>query len=475
MTAPLKTIEELRVDIAADPASIVELTSRVLSNLDSLGRQLNAVVHVAKDDAMARSEGLRDAALRDEADRSSPLFGIPVAHKELYMRVDWPCEGGSKTLAGHHAPRTSFAVDRLDRQGTVDCGRLTAVEFGLGTTGHNAYAGTPTNPWNPQYICGGSSSGSGAVVAAGIVPASLGSDTGGSVRLPAAACGLVGIKPTHGLVGRSGVIALSPTLDTVGPLTRSVRDGAIVLQAIAAVDDEDSSSVPFDLPDLLHNLEDGIAGLRIGWPSNHFFEDAEGSVADSIDEVFRLMGRLGAECVDVEVPGIETANAMTMLIIAVEGASLHERTILKNHSAFGEQTLARLLVGFFVPARDYYNALANRTSVVKRVLAETFECVDAVITPVWPYPLPTIEESDVGANPEAAAMVLRSGHNTRPVNYLGFPAVNLPTGFDANGLPASVQLIGAPYTEAKLLRIARTLERELNFWSARPELSAVAN
>jgi aspartyl-tRNA(Asn)/glutamyl-tRNA(Gln) amidotransferase subunit A len=474
MTAPLKTIEELRVDIAADPASIVELTSRVLSNLDSLGRQLNAVVHVAKDDAMARSEGLRDAALRDEVDRSSPLFGIPVAHKELYMRVDWPCEGGSKTLAGHHAPRTSFAVDRLDRQGTVDCGRLTAVEFGLGTTGHNAYAGTPTNPWNPQYICGGSSSGSGAVVAAGIVPASLGSDTGGSVRLPAAACGLVGIKPTHGLVGRSGVIALSPTLDTVGPLTRSVRDGAIVLQAIAAVDDEDSSSVPFDLPDLLHNLEDGIAGLRIGWPSNHFFEDAEGSVADSIDEVFRLMGRLGAECVDVEVPGIETANAMTMLIIAVEGASLHERTILKNHSDFGEQTLARLLVGFFVPAHDYYNALANRTSVVKRVLAETFECVDAVITPVWPYPLPTIEESDVGANPEAAAMVLRSGHNTRPVNYLGFPAVNLPTGFDANGLPASVQLIGAPYTEAKLLRIARALERELNFCSTRPRLSVAA-
>lgn len=471
MTAPLKTIEELRVDIAADPASIVELTSRVLSDLDSLGRQLNAVVHVAKDDAIARAEGLRDAALRDEAIRSSPLFGVPVAHKQLYMRAGWPCDGGSKTLAGYHAPRTAFAVDMLDRQGTVDCGRLTSVEFGLGTTGHNAYAGTPTNPWNPQYICGGSSSGSGAVVAAGIVPASLGSDTGGSVRLPAAACGLVGIKPTHGLVGRSGVIALSPSLDTVGPLTRSVRDGANVLQAIAAVDDEDSSSLPVDFPDLLHNLEDGIAGYRIGWPSNHFFEDAEGSVADGIDEVFRLMGRLGAECVDVEVPGIESANAMTMLIIAVEGAALHETTILENHSAFGEQTLARLLVGFFIPARDYYNALANRASVAKRVLAETFECVDAVITPVWPYPLPTIEESDVGANPEAAAMVLRSGRNTRPVNYLGFPAVSLPTGFDANGLPASVQLIGAPYTEAKLLRIARALERELNFWSTQPRLS----
>ena len=203
----------------------------------------------------------------------------------------------------------------------------------------------------------------------------------------------------------------------------------------------------------------------LNWPSNHFIEDAEGSVADSIDEVIRLKGRLGAECADVEFPGIETANAITIFIIAVEGASLHERTILENHSAFGAQPMARRSVGFFVPARDHYNALATRASVAKRVLAEIFECVDAVITPVWPYSLPTIEESDVGANPEAAAMVLRSGHNTRPVNYLGFPAVNLPTGFDANGLPASVQLIGAPYTEAKLLRIARALERELNFWS----------
>ena len=148
-----------------------------------------------------------------------------------------------------------------------------------------------------------------------------------------------------------------------------------------------------------------------------------------------------------------------------------EKKILEDHSAFGEQSLARLLVGFFVPAYDYYNALANRASSAKRVLAETFEKVDAIITPVWPYPLPTIEESDLGANPDAAQMVLKSGHNTRPVNYLGFPAVNLPIGFDRNGLPTSVQLIGAPYTEEKLLRIARTVERELNFWSVQPRLS----
>jgi len=466
MTARFKGIEELRALTVSDPASIVDLTADVLSNLDGLGRHLKAVAHVAREDALARAE-----KLCHQPDRSSPLFGIPLALKDLYMRKGWLCEGGSKTLAGHRAEQTAFSVEKLDRAGFVDCGRLTSVEFGLGTTGHNAYAGTPTNPWNPEYICGGSSSGSGAAVAAGIVAATLGTDTGGSVRLPAAACGLVGIKPTHGMVGRSGVIALSPTLDTVGPLTRSVRDGAIVLQAIAGVDDNDSSSVSLVCPDFLHNLEDGITGLRIGWPTNHFLENAEGSVADGVDGVFRLAGRLGAECVDVALPGIETANAMTMMIIAVEGSALHERTILENHGDFEEQSLGRLLVGSFIPARDYHNAIANRAAMAKRVLAETFERVDAVITPVWPYPLPTIVESDLGANPEAAAMVLQSGQNTRPVNYLGFPAVTLPTGFDANGLPASVQLIGAPYTEATLLRIASALERELDFWSAAPQLS----
>ena len=473
MNSSLRSIEEMRVNIDNHPKSIIEQTSLALSNLDNLGKKLNAVVHVAKDESITRAKHLQNALLQSDVNSSSPLFGVPVAHKELFMREGWPCEGGSKTLVGHHASRNAFVIDRLDKQGAIDCGRLTSVEFGLGTTGHNSYSGTPINPWNSKYICGGSSSGSGATVASGIVPISLGSDTGGSVRLPAAACGLVGIKPTHGIVSRSGVIALSPSLDTVGTLTRSVRDGAIVLQAITAMDKCDNGSIFFNFPSLIDKLEEGMSNLRIGWPTNYFFEDTDRAVADGIEKIFRLMGQLGAKCLDVDVPGIETANAMTMLITAVEGASIHEKKILEDYSAFGEQTLARLLVGFFVPAHDYYNALAYRAVFAKKVLAETFEKVDAVITPVWPYPLPTIEESDLGKNPEASEMVLQSGHNTRPVNYLGFPAVNIPIGFDTNGLPTSLQLIGAPFSENKLLRIARTVERELNFWSVEPRLSAL--
>jgi aspartyl-tRNA(Asn)/glutamyl-tRNA(Gln) amidotransferase subunit A len=467
MIERFKGIEELRALTVANPDSILDLTTNVLANLDGLGRELKAVAHLSRADALAKAE-----ELRHQPDRSSLLFGIPLALKDLYMRKGWPCEGGSKTLCGHRANQTAFAVVQLDRAGFIDCGRLTTVELALGTTGHNEYAGTPTNPWNPEYICGGSSSGSGAAVASGIIAASLGTDTGGSIRLPAAACGLVGIKPTHGLVGRSGVIALSPTLDTVGPLTRSVRDGAIILQVIAGKDKNDPHSVSLGRPNFLSNLEDEIAGIRIGWPMNYFFENTEGSVADGINDVFRLAGQLGAECKDVAVPGIETANAMAMIIIAVESSALHERTVLKNHVDFEQQTLSRLLVGSFIPARDYHNAIANRAAAARQILAETFEQVDAVITPVWPYPLPTIAASDLRAYPEAADMVLQSGHNTRPVNYLGFPAVTLPTGFDANNNPTSVQLIGAPYMEGKLLRIARALERELDFWSVTPGLSS---
>ena len=470
MNMRFPTIEEIRAKITLEPSTVVEQIFQVVSNLNTFGKKMNAVSYIAEDYAIERAKEIQNELLQGNVNSSS-LLGIPVAHKELYMRKGWPCEGGSKVFSGHIASQTASVLKRLDKKGAIDCGRLTSVELGLGTTGHNSYSGTPANPWNPKYISGGSSSGSAVVVAGGILPISLGSDTGGSVRLPAAACGLVGIKPTHGLVGRSGVIALSPSLDTLGTLTRTVRDGAIVLNAIIAFDKNDSASIPFIFPNLIDNLEKGLDGIRIGWPKRYFFENAEGVIADCIDGIFKIMDRLGAKCQEVEVPGIETANEMTMLITAVEGATIHEKKILEDHSAFGKQSLARLLVGFFVPVQDYYKALANRKSLAKNVLKETFEKVDTVITPVWPYPLPTIEESDLGANPEFAKMVLKSGHNTRPVNYLGFPAVNLPIGFDSNGLPISLQLIGAPYSEGKLLRIASIVERELNFWNAKPRLS----
>lgn len=459
--AKFKSIEELKSQIRTNPESIIEETQKVICNLMSLGNDLNAVAYVNQHDVLRQAE-----QMAQQSDRSAPLFGIPLAHKNLYQRKDWICDGGSKTLATHRPNKTAFSLEQLDYAGALDCGRLTCVELGLGTTGHNEYAGTSKNPWNPNYICGGSSSGSGAAVAAGIVAASLGTDTGGSVRLPAAACGLVSIKPTHGLIDRSGVIALSPTLDTVGPMTRSVRDAGIILQVLAGKIGEDSLAIPINAPDYLAEIENGLNGFRIGWPTNFFMEHTDDCIVQEIQNIFQLTSKLGAVCTDVAVPGIETANALNMLITAVEGASLHEAAIIEKHKDFGPQSLSRLLVGSFVQARDYQNALAYRGKLAQSILHDTFSQVDAVMTPIWPYLLPTIEDSDMGAKPGAADMVFRSGHNTRPVNYLGFPAVTLPIGLDRNGLPLSVQLIGAPFTESKLLKIARSLERELCFWSS---------
>lgn len=472
MTCRYRSIEDLRTAIDTDPRLIGEYTREVLFALQEDGRALDAVVHVAHAEAQSHAQALCRQHAPDSI-KGRSLYGIPLAHKDLYMRKGWPCAAGSQVLEDHVADVTASSLAKLDTAGAVDCGRLDSVELALGTTGHNARFGTPRNPWNPDYICGGSSSGSAAVVAAGILPASLGSDTGGSVRLPAAACGLVGIKPTHGLVGRSGVIELSKSLDSLGPLTRSVRDAALMLSVLAGYDPDDPASIRFDCGDYLADLESGLRGVRIAWPDNHFFEHCDTELADGIAEVFKLAGQLGAERVSATVPGIESANAMTMLITAVEAFARHQRTVLQRHERLGDQTLARLLVGAFIPHSDYRRALSSREPVARKVLSETFSRADVLITPVWPYPLPTIEASDVGARPEAAAMVLRSGHNTRPVNYLGFPAITLPTGFDRNGLPTSLQLIAAPYQEAMLFRVARALERELDFWSARPDLAAV--
>ena len=220
--------------VTNDKLEAQEQTLSVISALRTLGKKLKAVVAIYEEDALNMAQNL--------GPDNAPLSGVPLAHKELFRRKGWLDEGGSASFVGRIATETASVISQLDEAGAIDCARLTSVEYALGVTGHNNYAGTPQNPWNRDYICGGSSSGSAAVVAAGIVPAALGSDTGGSIRLPAAACGLVGIKPTQGLVSRAGVFPLAPSLDCVGPLARSVRDAALILETIRGYDSLDSES-----------------------------------------------------------------------------------------------------------------------------------------------------------------------------------------------------------------------------------------
>ena len=455
------------------PDSARERVTHVADALNRLGRKLDAVRFT--DEEFAQKQVTQLSQLQ-QSDSTLPLQAVPLAHKELYGRTfkdgsGWPNEGGSKTYEGHTAPRTATVINKLDAAGAVDCGRLVSVEYARGVTGHNAYAGTPKNPWNPAYICGGSSSGSGAVVAAGIVPAALGSDTGGSIRLPAAACGLVGVKPTQGLVSRAGVFALSNSLDTVGPLSRSVRDSAQILSVLTGYDASDDQSVDTDQPDYLSGLEDGLEGIRIGLAERYFLTGSTAEVADPVVSCFERCAKLGAICRDVIIEGVEATNPLNVLLIATEAAYVHKKTILHRPELLNDQTLMRLLTGIFTSEEAYQRLQACRADFIARTLPSLFDKVDLFMAPVWPFALPTIKDSDVGANPDAAPLMQRIGHNTRPVNFLGLPAVCLPIGFDSNGLPLSIQLVGKPFSEALLLRVAWAIEREYDFWSNRPDLS----
>ena len=466
-----QSVDAYRAAHHTQPGETAARVQQVLDQLNGLGRRLAAVRFTDEDFALDQAGQL---AASKQADQH--LAGVPLAHKELYGRTftdrpGWPDEGGSKSYQGQTARRTATVIDKLDTAGAIDCGRLVSVEYALGVTGHNAFAGTPKNPWNAAYICGGSSSGSGAAVAAGIVPAALGSDTGGSIRLPAAACGLVGIKPTQGLVSRAGVFALSNALDTVGPLSRSVRDGAQIFAALTGYDGADNQSLHSPPADYLSGLEDGLQGIRMGLAERYFLSGSEAEVADPVAACFEQCARAGAYCRDIDITGIEATNPLNVLLIATEAAQIHKDVVLDRPDQLNDQTLMRILTGIFTHDEAYQRLQAARAECIMRTVDEVFADIDMFMTPVWPFALPTIERSDVGAHPEAAPLMQRIGHNTRPVNFLGLPAVCLPIGFDRNGLPVSVQLVGRPFSEALLLRAARAIERDYDFWSARPDLS----
>ena len=453
-------------DQAKDRDARLSQTQDVMNDLNGIGRTLDAVTSVHGEFALQQAE----AEIRDE----SLLAGVPMAHKELYRREGWPDEGGSASFKNAVADETAFTITKLDDAGAIDCGRLVSVEFALGVTGHNDYAGTPKNPWNTDYICGGSSSGSGAMVAAGVIPAALGSDTGGSIRLPAAACGLVGIKPSYGLVSRHGIFPLSTSLDTAGPLARSVEDAALMLDVIKGYDPRDDASIKTAAKSCRDQLEDGLEDVRFARVAPYFLDEVEPAVADATDAVFDEIARLGGVVKDAELRHMDLANSLNVLLIAHEAAQLHADHLNAHHDDMMQQTVMRVMTGVFTSADEGDKLRALRAKMARDVIGGLFQDHDVLITPVWPFLLPTIAESDVGANPEAAPLMQKIGHNTRPFNFLGLPAVVLPIGLDRNGLPLSVQLVGRPFSEPLLLQVARALERHYDFWAQRPDLTGIA-
>ena len=450
MTTLGRSVEEIAAAIASGEISAAEAATVHLDALARVDKELNAVARL-EPEAAAAAAAEKDAA----AASTGPLHGVPLAHKDIYGRAGWLHEAGSAVLAGNRAAVTSSSLTSLDEAGALDIGRLNTVEFALGPAGLNDITGAVKNPWNTEHITGGSSSGSGACVAAGAVPAALGSDTGGSIRLPAAACGVVGIKPTAGRIGRTGVFPAAGSLDTVGPLATTVRDAAILLEVMCRHDPADPQSVDLPAPGPLATIEDGLAGLTIGVAREYFFDPVTTAVGAALEGVISLTEREGGALSDVAFPDIALTNRFTMAIIGAEAAAVHRPWIETRAAQYGPQTLERLVAGLFIPASAYIAALHQRHAALAAALDGPFAAVDVVLVPAIPFEVPKITDPSMNAE-----MI---GYTTRPFNYLGLPCMVIPIGVDGAGLPIAVQLVARPFEEATLLRAARALERALAF------------
>ncbi len=460
------SLTAVATEIAARRLSSHEVTEACLDRIAQDGARLGCIAGVDPEAALA-------AARAADADLAAgkalgPLHGVPLAHKDLFYRTGRVSGCGSRILADYVPDVTATVLERLDSAGALDIARLNMAEFALGPTGHNTITGTPRNPWNSAHITGGSSSGPAAAVAARLVYGALGSDTGGSIRIPAACCGVVGMKPTYGLVSRHGAMPLSFSLDHPGPMARTVADCARLLGAIAGHDPMDATTSRRSVPDYEVDLEEGVRGLRMAVPNNYFYDPVDPEVAGIVEQSLNVYRSLGVRLVPVTIPSIEIANAMVNIIISVEGATVHGNWLRTRCDEYGAQTLDRLLPGLLYPATTYLEAVNLAQKALAEFSRAVFDRADLLHVPTLIFPVPTIERTDPESNPDFADYVIPFGHCIRPFNYLRLPALSVPAGFTASGLPTAFQLVGRPYDESLLFRAARAYEREVPWTGLSP-------
>jgi aspartyl-tRNA(Asn)/glutamyl-tRNA(Gln) amidotransferase subunit A len=454
--------------IADKTVSSHEVTRSCLHRIAQWQPRLNAFMALEAEQALKAADEA-DAALA-KGNARGVLHGVPLAHKDMYYEAGKVVTCGSKIRRDFVATTTSTALQRIKDAGTVRLGSLQMAEFAYGPTGHNAHYGPVRNPWNVDHITGGSSSGSGSAVAARLTFAALGSDTGGSVRMPAHFCGVTGLKTTVGRVSRAGAMPLSQSLDTVGPLAQSAEDCALLMGLMAGADPEDPTAVTLPVPDYIAATKGSLKGLRIGVPTAFYVDDLDSEVARVLDETVATLKREGAEIVKVELPDQRQLSSASQLVLAVEAAAFHKRWMIERLEDYGAQVRMRLENGLAVPAITYLEAMRWRGPALSAHTAAVAG-IDAVIAPVSPIPAPTIAESDVGGGSGAEAVIQRLTRFTRPVNYLGVPSLSIPSGFTRSGLPVGMQLIGRSFDEATLLRIGAAFQRATDFHARVPNLA----
>jgi aspartyl-tRNA(Asn)/glutamyl-tRNA(Gln) amidotransferase subunit A len=454
--------------IRAKKVTCLAAMEAVLARADSVQKTLNCFVRMDYDEALAAAR-LADAELARGALRG-PLHGVPMAHKDMYYREGVPSSCGSKIKRDMPAPSTAAALKRLDAAGAIQFGVLNMAEFAYGPTGHNYHFGHCRNPWNPQRITGGSSSGSGAAVAARASFAALGSDTGGSIRTPAAFCGLSGIKPTWGRVSRHGAMPLSFSMDTVGPLARTVEDCALIMGAIAGADPLDPTASRRPVPDYLSRLSRPIKNLRIGTAKRYFHDGMDPEIESLVRASLEVYAKLGAQIVEVDLPDMEPWTYAALTIVSAEAAAAHANWMRTRPGDYSDQVRARLELGFAVPAATYIESLRLRGVALQAFSRAVFGKADLLHVPSVSFQTPTIADTDVGGG---ASMVKVMGTITRlmrPGNFLGLPCLSVPAGFTQNGMPTAVQLIGRQFDEAALFAAGHAYQQATDWHVRAPKL-----
>ena len=441
MSEPLSwTLAEAVQGVRGGEIGCVELVEASLRAAERVQPQINCFIGIDGERALEQARRLDN---RLEA-RQMPLAGIPVAHKDMYYRAGQVSTCGSRSRLQFRPAETADVLEHLDAAGTVQIGTLNMAEFAFGATGHNAHFSACRNPWNPAHIPGGSSSGSGAAVGAGVVHAALGSDTGGSIRIPAAACGVVGLKPTQGLVSSRGAMPMAPSLDCFGPLARSARDIGLLMDCLA----------PEWLPaggSYTGAIGKSPRGVRVGIPTNHYYDGLNPAIRTLMERSLRVYEEMGCELVEVEVPDHDHLTSLAYIILGTETAGHHRRLLAERQNDYGLQTRARLLAGFFMPGTAYVQARQLRARFAQRFVEQVFSRCDVLHAPVLREPVATLEETNLTDDIAMVRMITSLSHCTRLTNYLGVPAISAPCGFTEGQTPVGFQLMGRPYDEQRLI------------------------
>lgn len=482
----IQTLKSLQQKIAAKQASSRELVTDYLGRIEALNAKINAFITVDRDGALAAADAA-DAAIA--AGQAKPLAGLPIAHKDLFCTEGVLTTCGSKILANFNSPYDAHVVSQLKQAGLVSLGKTNMDEFAMGSTNESSAYGPVRNPWNLDRVPGGSSGGSAAAVAAGMVPACTGTDTGGSIRQPAGLCGVTGIKPTYGVVSRYGMVAYASSLDQGGPIAHTAEDCALLLNHMAGFDVRDSTSLERPAEDYARDLNKPLAGLRIGLPKEYFGAGLAADVQAAIDGALAELRKLGATTVEVSLPNTHLAIPSYYVIAPAEASSnlsrfdgvryghradaykdLAEMYAKSRAEAFGAETKRRILVGTYVLSHGYYDAYYIKAQQLRRLIAQDFQQAlqqcDVIAGPIAPT-----AAWGLGQMANDPVQMYLADIYTVAVNLAGLPGLSTPAGFSADNMPVGLQLIGNYFGEARLLNVAHQLQQATDWHLQEPKLA----